>query len=357
MKASSIHLGSNVAHLRFSVYKSKSESTLNPEKIITSLKTSSWYGMDFVYNPLLNTSENAFRFINKALDIARQSYVDEPGGEQGNCTEFIDDIKDSLLFFDESSLDFLIKWPYFRDELSNLGYAVDNGVPLYPILENIEKVMCDAMTAKRTGVYIPGTGTFVNLNKINQITQKQLNNLIDASNMLEDLGFRLSATSYLNLESFEDNSYARAWRTLGATDINLPLENDLISDERVSLAQYLGHEDSHHIWDELVSEGVMLDPELDFEKETFFAIDTDPNEVLGEVLANSLDMSFALSLRGRRDLNRYRLEESCHELSRVISTFKQGKYLRNMTDQGILMLEQAEERNRETMLSVRRKPR
>lgn len=347
MKASSIHLGNNVAHLRFGKYNSKSDLMPDPEKIIADLQFSYWYGMDFVLDPFLSISENAFGFINKALDIAKQSYIDEPGGEEGNCAELVDNIKDSLLFFNEESLDFLIKWPHLRNALSNLGYAVDNGVPLYPILQEIETVISEAMLAKRNGIFIPETGMFVNLNKTGQINSRQFDTLKTASRMLDDLGYGISSTGFLNLEiQRNEDSYAIAWRTLGLTDLNLPIENDLVSDDIVSFAQYLGHENSHHVWDELFPDGVMIDPELIFDSETNLVVNDNPNEVLGEVLANSLDMSLALSLRGNRDLNRSRLEENCTEIDRLISGLKQPQYIRNMTNEGLYILDQSEAFNR-----------
>lgn len=357
MKASSIHLGNNAAHLRFGRYKAKPESMPDPIKIVTNLKNLNWYGMDFVFNPSLSSSKNAFIFINKALDIARQSYVDEPGGEEGNCAELTDDIKSSLLFFDEESLDFLIKWPHFRDELTNLGYAIENGVPLYPILENIETVMCEAMLAKKNGVFIPGTGMFVNSNKTGQINQEQFNHLNIATRMLDDLGFGVSGTSYLNLERFEDDtSYAIAWRTLQLTDLDTLLDHDLVSNDVVSLAQYLVHEDSHHVWDALVLDGVMVDPELVCD-DTYLAVNDNPNEVLGEVFANALDMNCAIKLRGNRDLNRSRLEMNCVEIDRLVIGFKQSRFIRNMTEQGLHILDQAETLNRKNWFSVINKPR
>ncbi len=346
MRATSIFLGNQdcFAHLRFGNYKSETVLMPKPQEY---LQFAHWDNMDFALNSSCSVGKNTLKLTNKILDVVNQSYIDEPDGEEGNCSELIDDINDFLLTLDEESLIFLIKWPYFRENISDLGYAVNNGVPLYPILENTEKIICEAMVAKKNGLFISGTEMFVNSNNAGQINQEQLKDLIEAVKMLDGLGFGISSTSYLNLKSFEDDSsYAVAWRGLNLTDINSFLENDLICNKRVSLAQYLGHEDSHHVWDELIPDGVILDPELKFDRGSYLTVDDNPNEILGEVLANALDINLALNLKGKNDLNRYRLDENCIEIDRLILELRQPQYKGNMTEQGLYIMDQAESLNR-----------
>ena len=344
-----------LAHLRYESYKAKLGFGLGNRNPVNDLKQSSWTTFGFEFDK----DESPRKFIAKALDIVEQVYLDDLGSEVGDCFLLLEEIRDTVDLLDDGTLNFIVSWPQTRECFLDLAYAIENSMPLYPRLENLQEFIDQALTAKQTGIFIPGTEVFVNHDDT-QPTPEVLYDLGEAVKMLDDTGYPIRATAFLNLSNFlSDDYYAIAWRGGSLlTEMEYPVANDLIINPKKTLAQYIAHEETHHRWDVAFPDGVTLDPELVFDGGSYLAANDSLDEVIGEILANSLDTNIALRLRGQNDLiDSGLILERSEEIDRVIFELSKPKFKGAISPEGLRIIDAANEYNRTNKALLFRKPR